>query len=163
MDGPNNMTYIQCPAEFVPVTKLYISWTDIHRNMGTSLKDAGSFQVSSRARPVARVSTVFRQMDWGGVSYLMASQVTGFDPFRFFSMGVRRGLGVPNEGLRCRRTASWGCYTSYVAGHLPSGGVSWGHLSGHQGYTCGDLPRNIKTWKLSASFSEVPMFLPVLL
>jgi hypothetical protein len=35
-------------------------------------------------------------------------------------------------------------------------------LSGHQGRTCGDLPRSMKAWKVLASFSEVPMFLSVL-
>jgi hypothetical protein len=48
---------IQCPAEFIPVATFYVSETTIDRNMGASLKDAESFQVSSRLRPVARMPT----------------------------------------------------------------------------------------------------------
>jgi hypothetical protein len=41
--------------------------------------------------------------------------------------------------------------------------VSSGHLLGYQVHTCRDLLRNIKTLKLSASFSVVAMFLSVLI
>jgi hypothetical protein len=46
-----------CPAEFIPVTRFYISLNNKDRNMGTSLKDTESFQVLiflSRSPSVAR-------------------------------------------------------------------------------------------------------------
>jgi hypothetical protein len=46
-------------------------------------------------------SVVCRQMDWERGSYCMASQVTTFDSFRFLSLGLHKGLDVPNEGASC--------------------------------------------------------------
>jgi hypothetical protein len=145
--------------------------------METSLKDAEKFPcflsctsccVLCQPSESLSWSAVSRQMDWDGRSYHKAYQVTRLDPFRFISMRVRQGLGVPNEIARCGWTASlnncglWDCYTSNAAKHLARGGISSGHLLGHQGQTCGDLLGNIKSRKLSASLIEVPMFLSIL-
>jgi hypothetical protein len=95
-------------------------------------------------------SRVSRQMVWETGSYHTASQVTRFDPFRFLSMEVRKGLCVPNEGGKCGCTASqincslWNCYTSDAAKHMARGRVSSGHLSSNQGRTCGALLRTMK-------------------
>jgi hypothetical protein len=113
-------------------------------------------------------SAVSRQTDWERGSYSMATQVTKFDPFRYISVRVHEGLGVPNKGARCGWTASqnncslWGCYTSDAAKHLVRDEVWSGHLSGYQGRKSGDLLRNIKTRKVTASFSAVSMFLSIL-
>lgn len=56
----------ECPVEFLPLTKFYISWTNIGRNMGTSLKDAETLQVFSRVRSSLLTPTQWKawQMDW---------------------------------------------------------------------------------------------------
>jgi hypothetical protein len=67
------------------------------------------------------------------------------------------------DQLRRRITAACETVnTSDVAENLAKGGVQSGRLSDHQGRTCGGLLMNIKTWKLSASFSEEPTLLSVL-
>jgi hypothetical protein len=66
------------------------------------------------------------------------------------------------EELRRRTTAASDSCTSDAAKHLARGGMLSGRLSGHQGSTCGNLPRNFKTWKLSVFFVEFPMFLSIL-
>jgi hypothetical protein len=114
-------------------------------------------------------SAVCRQRDWERGSYRMASQVTRFDPFRFLSKRVHNELGVPNNGTKCGWTAPlnncilWDCYTSDATEYLARGGVSSWHFSGHQRHICGDLLRNITTWKLPTSFSKVCMFLSILI
>jgi hypothetical protein len=132
--------------------------------MRTALKDAESSQVYFLARPVVRVfqrsesfspSAVSRQMDWDRGSYRMASQVTGFDPFTFLSVGLHKGRGVPNEGARCGRTAllnnrSMGdCYTSDAAKHLARGGVSSGRLSG---------PLRAQIWRSTEEYQNLETF-----
>jgi hypothetical protein len=67
------------------------------------LKDASSYPsdcLSTLCQPSVSLSqsAISRQVDWERGSCCMASQVTGFDPC---SMGVHKGLGVPNEGVRC--------------------------------------------------------------
>lgn len=104
-----------CPAEFLPVTTFYISYTNADRNLRTSLKDAETFRVSLRALSFKCLceisknfprSTVSRQMDWERRSYRMASKVTRIDPFRFLPMGEHKGVGAQSEGARCGPTAS---------------------------------------------------------
>lgn len=91
----------------------------------------------------------------------MASQVNRFDPFRSFPVEIHKGLGVPNEGPRYGCTAA--CETdTQAAEYLARGAVMSGHLSGHRVHVCGDLLRDVRTWKLSASFSTVPMILSIL-
>lgn len=90
-------------------------------------------------------------------SYCMASQAIRFYPFRFLSMGHLKELvyqtKVQNvDGLHRRVTAACEAVTAAdAATHLAAGGLSSGRLSGHEG----------SKWELSASFSEVPMFLSV--
>jgi hypothetical protein len=89
-------------------------------------------------------SAVSRQMDWVRGSCCVASQITRFDPFRFLSMGVLKGLGIMNEYERCGWTAAPNncslchCYTSVAVKHLVRGGVPPGHLLGHQLGICAD-------------------------
>jgi hypothetical protein len=71
---------------------------------------------------------------------------------------VYQTKGQDVDDLRCLITADCETYNSDAAKHLVRCGVLSGHLLGYQGGTCGDLLGNIKTWKLSASFSAVPMF-----
>jgi hypothetical protein len=64
-----------------------------------------------------------------------------------------------------RRRITAACETVSPVGaakQLATGGVSCGYLQGHQGSTSGDLLRSIETWKVSASFSAVRMFLSTL-
>jgi hypothetical protein len=93
--------------------------------------------------------------------------LTSLDSFRWGEGGYVKEL-VPQtkahdvDELRRRLTAACEIYTADAAKHLARGAVSSGHLSDHQERTHGNLVRTIETLKLCASFSEVHMFLCVL-
>jgi hypothetical protein len=88
-------------------------------------------------------------------------------PLDFFPLGVHKGLSVPNEGVKYGWTALpnncslWDCHTTDAAERVAWGGVSAGHVSGHQRRTFGCLVRGATTWKRSATLSEVSTFLSI--
>jgi hypothetical protein len=75
--------------------------------MGSSLKDAKRFLSHTSRHTYANPVKAFLNQQFPGKwigrggPYRVASQVTRFDPFRFISVGVHKGLGVPNKDAKC--------------------------------------------------------------
>jgi hypothetical protein len=125
-------------------------------------------QVPSRVMPIQWKSFSISSFQANGlVEGVLSHGLPGHRiwPVYISFYGVHKGLGVPNGGARCGRTASQNNCSLWdidAGKHLARGGVSCGHPSGHRGRTTGDLLRSIKTWELSAFFNAVSMFLCIL-